>query len=161
VKENPDHHPRRVVFLDHTAALGGGEIALLNLVRHLDARDHAIVVLFSDGPLRSRLTELGIETHLFPLSDRITNTRKEKVGAGLLFRAGDLLAAVAFTWRLRALLRSLRADIVHTNSLKSDLLGGVAARLARRPVVWHVRDRIADDYLPGPAAKDWALSRRP
>ena len=25
--------PRRVILLDHTAALGGGEIALLNLVR--------------------------------------------------------------------------------------------------------------------------------
>ena len=37
---------------------------------------------------------------------------------------------------------------MHANSLKALLYGGLAARLARIPVVWHVRDRIADDYLP-------------
>jgi glycosyltransferase involved in cell wall biosynthesis len=47
-------------------------------------------------------------------------------------------------------LRRRKIDIVHTNSLKSDLLGGAAGRLARIPVIWHVRDRIAADYLPRP-----------
>jgi glycosyltransferase involved in cell wall biosynthesis len=42
---------------------------------------------------------------------------------------------------------------VHTNSLKSSLYGGIAGRLARVPVVWHIRDRIADDYLPSPAVR--------
>jgi glycosyltransferase involved in cell wall biosynthesis len=151
------HTSRRVIFLDHTAALGGGEIALLNLVAHLDCRDKPIVVLFSDGPLVTRLAELGIETHLFPLSERITNTRKGNIGAGLLLRVGDVVSALGFVWRMRRFLRSLRADLVHTNSLKSDLLGGVAARLAGLPVLWHVRDRIADDYLPGRVAKVFRL----
>jgi glycosyltransferase involved in cell wall biosynthesis len=43
--------------------------------------------------------------------------------------------------------------LVHTNSLKSDLLGGIAARLAGVRVVWHVRDRIAEDYLPAVAVR--------
>ncbi len=42
---------------------------------------------------------------------------------------------------------------MHTNSLKAALYGGVAARLAGVPVVWHIRDRIADDYLPRPARR--------
>jgi glycosyltransferase involved in cell wall biosynthesis len=46
---------------------------------------------------------------------------------------------------------------VHTNSLKAGVYGSVAARLAGIPVVWHVRDRIAGDYLPGSAI---ALVRR-
>ena len=33
-------------------------------------------------------------------------------------------------------------DLIHTNSLKADIIGGLAGRLAFRPVVWHVRDRI-------------------
>jgi glycosyltransferase involved in cell wall biosynthesis len=40
---------------------------------------------------------------------------------------------------------------VHTNSLKAGVYGTVAGRLAGVPVVWHVRDRIAEDYLPRPA----------
>ena len=37
---------------------------------------------------------------------------------------------------------------MHTTSLKADLIGVPVARLARRPLVWHVHDRIATDYLP-------------
>ena len=55
--------------------------------------------------------------------------------------------------RLSRRIRALDADIVHTNSLKAALYGGVAGRLARVPVVWHVRDRIADDYLPTSAVR--------
>ena len=50
---------------------------------------------------------------------------------------------------------SSQPDLVHTNSLKAALYGGVAGRLAGVPVVWHVRDRIADDYLPGIAVTLW------
>ncbi|HWH30025.1 MAG TPA: glycosyltransferase family 4 protein, partial [Mycobacteriales bacterium] len=37
---------------------------------------------------------------------------------------------------------------VHTNSLKAAWYGTLAAKLAGVPVVVHVRDRIAPDYLP-------------
>jgi glycosyltransferase involved in cell wall biosynthesis len=41
--------------------------------------------------------------------------------------------------------------VVHTHSLKSGLYGSLAARLARVPSVWHLHDRLADDYLPARA----------
>jgi glycosyltransferase involved in cell wall biosynthesis len=46
-------------------------------------------------------------------------------------------------------LQQARTDIVHTNSLKTHVLGGVAARLAGKPLIWDVRD-ILD---PGPARR--------
>jgi glycosyltransferase involved in cell wall biosynthesis len=52
---------------------------------------------------------------------------------------------------LRRRIREHAPDIIHTNSLKSALYGGVAGRLARVPTVWHIRDRITTDYLPAPA----------
>jgi glycosyltransferase involved in cell wall biosynthesis len=51
------------------------------------------------------------------------------------------------------MLRDERPDLVHTNSLKSGIYGSLAARLAGVPVVWHVRDRIADDYLGRPLTR--------
>ena len=42
----------------------------------------------------------------------------------------------------------MEIDLIHTNSLKADIIGGIAARIAGIPVVWHVRDRIEADYLP-------------
>ncbi len=81
---------RRILYLDHTAALGGGEVALLNLLKHLDrSRYEPVVCLFADGPLTGLLRDAGIQTHLLPLPDSIVNTRKESLkGLGLLPREG-------------------------------------------------------------------------
>jgi glycosyltransferase involved in cell wall biosynthesis len=69
-------------------------------------------------------------------------------GAALL---GAAPGAAAYVARLALRLRALRPDVVHTNSLKAGVYGSLAARVAGVPVVWHVRDRIAEDYLPRPA----------
>lgn len=144
-------HPtlQRIFFVDHTASMGGGEIALLNLVCHIDpSRYQPIVVLGSDGPLRKHLLAAGIETHLLSLSEEVANTRKDALSRKTLMQARMVIASLKYIFRLSRLMRILRADIVHTNSLKSDILGGLAARFARIPVIWHVRDRIDPDYLP-------------
>jgi glycosyltransferase involved in cell wall biosynthesis len=59
--------------------------------------------------------------------------------------------SVAYVLRLARRLARLRPDLVHTNTLKAALYGGMAARIAGIPCVWHVRDRIASDYLPSSA----------
>ncbi len=138
----------RVLFFDHTAALGGGEIALANLVRCLDpAKIKPIVVLASHGPLVARLSAIA-DTHVMPLSPRVVSHRKDKLGLATLFRPGDALRVLIYVGRLARFIRANKIDLVHTNSLKGDIIGGAAARLAGRPVIWHVRDRIEDDYLP-------------
>jgi glycosyltransferase involved in cell wall biosynthesis len=65
-----------------------------------------------------------------------------------LLRLGAVFHALTYIARLAAYLRNHPVDLVHTNTLKADLLGGIAARLAGVPVLWHVRDRIDADYLP-------------
>lgn len=142
---------RRVLFLDHTAMMGGGEVALLNLVRHLDrSRYHPVVVLFAQGPLAVKLAEVGIETHVLPLSSRVTKTKKDTLGLRTFLRLGDMAATLLFIRRLASFMREQHIHLVHTNSLKADVIGGLAARLADIPLIWHIRDRIEDDYLPAP-----------
>lgn len=141
--------PRRVLFIDHTAILGGGEIALLNLVRCLDqSKYHPIVLLFSDGSLREKLEQERIETHLLPLAGEVVDTRKDSLGGSSLLKVSAAFAILSHVWKVARFIAKHRIDLVHTNSLKSDLIGGLAARLAGRPVIWHVRDRIDGDYLP-------------
>ena len=138
----------RVLFLDHTAALGGGEIALFNLVRSLDSRKfRPIVVLGADGPLADRLRSIA-QTNILPLAASVANQKKDKLGVATLFRVRDALTVLAYVRRLVRFIKVENIDLVHTNSLKADIIGGLAARLSLRPVVWHVRDRIEDDYLP-------------
>ena len=149
----------KVVYLDHVARLSGGEIALLRLLPSLEAVNPH-VILGEDGPLVTQLHLAGISTEVLPLGDAARELRKERVtGRGVSARSAA--AAAGYVARLAARLRRLRPDLVHTNSLKAGVYGSLAARLAGVPMVWHVRDRIADDYLPPQAV--WlvrVLSRR-
>lgn len=143
----------RILYIDHTAKLGGGEIALLHLVQHLDrTRFVPVVALGEDGPLRAKLEESGVETHILALSSSVTETRKDGLGLSTLLRLRDVGAAGKYVLTLKKFIRAQNVAVVHTNSLKSDILGGTAARLAGVPLLWHVRDRIDSDYLPGPVA---------
>ncbi len=146
----------KVVYLDHVAQLSGGEIALLRLLPHLD-RVQPHVLLAEDGPLVEQLDLAGISSEVLPFGERARRLRRERVDRG--GGVSPLVAAstAAYVLRLARRLRQLAPDLVHTNSLKAGVYGSVAARLAGLPVIWHVRDRIADDYLPGPAV---ALVRR-
>jgi glycosyltransferase involved in cell wall biosynthesis len=147
-----------VVYLDHTARLSGGEIALLRLLESLDKNYvRPIVVLAEDGPLVARLRDVGVETHVLPLTRQIREIRKDTLGFGAFRKAFLGVGLLAYSVRIALLLRRLKAQIIHTNSLKSDLYGALAGSLARLPVVWHVRDHIDPSYLPGPAVKAFRM----
>jgi len=150
--------PRRILYVDHTAKMSGGEIALLHLVQNLNQRRfEPIVVLSSDGPLREKLEEAHIETHLLMIADSVLETRKDSLGVNTLLRLRDAALTGSYVWALARFIRAHHIDLVHTNSLKADILGGFAARLARTPLLWHVRDRIDEDYLPRPIV--WLFRR--
>lgn len=141
----------RVVVLDHVARLSGGEIALLRVLPAMEGVD-LHVILAEPGPLADRLQEAGISVEVLPLDPAARDARKGSLGrTGASPRA--TLHTALYVLRLARRLRRLRPDVVHTNSLKSGLYGGAAARLARVPVLWHLRDRVAEDYLPGPAVR--------
>ena len=151
-----------ILFFDHTAQWSGGEISLYNLVTHLDStRFRPVVVLFADGPLREKLDEAGIKTRVVPLDASVSQTRKDEMNAASVLKLKQVGATWKLMRRLRRIARSEGAAVIHCNSLKSDVIGGIAGRLAGVPVVWHVRDRIAEDYLPAPIARVFrALARR-
>jgi glycosyltransferase involved in cell wall biosynthesis len=153
--------PIRVAYIDHTALLSGGEIALLNLVTHLDrTKVDPVVVLFSAGPLLDALRVAGVETYLLPLGRHVLDTRKDSLGLSSIAKLRHVLASGLHSLRLARLLRKIAPSIVHTNSLKSDIIGGLAGRLAWKTVIWHVRDRIADDYLPRKVVRLFRLLAR-
>jgi glycosyltransferase involved in cell wall biosynthesis len=143
-----DERPR-VVFLDHVARLSGGEIALMRLLPHFRAID-AHVILGEDGPLADRRVRAGVSVEVLAIAPSARDARRDTV----TFGAASPLAALhtlAHVVRLTRRLRALKPDVVHTNSLKSGVYGSLAAKAAGIPLVWHVRDRIADDYIPGAA----------
>ena len=143
---------KTIVYFDHTALMSGGEIALLHLIRHIDTgRYRPVVVLSADGPLRTHLIEAGVETHLLLLDENVGDARKDSLSLRSLLQPRAALSVLRYACRLARFLKARHAQLLHTNSLKSDVIGGIAGRLAHVPVIWHLRDRIAADYLPAPA----------
>ena len=118
-------------------------------------REPVACVLVGEGhgaapmfPLAERLRERGVQVHVVPLDPAVMETRKDSLGVASLFKVRRLAASLSHASRVAQQIRRIRPALVHTNSLKADLIGGMAARLARVPLIWHVRDRIAEDYLP-------------
>jgi glycosyltransferase involved in cell wall biosynthesis len=145
--------PIRVLYLDHTARLSGGELALARLLAALDrTRVEPLVALAEEGPLRELLARESIETHLLPLREGLRNVRKDSLGfGGWVAQIGALGSLWRYAWRVSRLARQRGVQLLYSNSLKADFYGTLAARLAGVPIVWHVRDRIEQGYLP-PAA---------
>jgi len=145
--------PIRVLYLDHTARLSGGELALARMLAALDRRRvEPIVVLAEEGPLLELLTRQSIETHVQPLDRKLREVRKDSLGiAGWIAQLAALGRLWRYAWRVSRFARQRGIQLLYSNSLKADFYGAVAARLAGVPIVWHIRDRIEDGYLPRPA----------
>lgn len=139
----------RVALVSHTARMGGAEFSLFSIVERLDGRSvEALVVLGEEGPLAERLRALGVEVVVHPLDRSVRDRRKDALGAAGLANPLVLVRALRAAAGLARLFRARNIDVVHTNTLKAHFLGGLAGRLARTRVVWHVRDHITSPYLP-------------
>jgi glycosyltransferase involved in cell wall biosynthesis len=150
----------RVLFFDHVANLSGAEIAMLNLIRHFDlSLIDPIVVLGEEGALADRLRSVA-EVHILPMRADIRQARKDDLGTRSVFSPAALGEVARYVRELARFMRRRHIDLLHTNSLKSDLVGGLAAKLTRTPLIWHVRDRITADYLPPKVARTFRLLGR-
>lgn len=135
----------RVVLLTHVARLSGAEIGLVRFVQA--ARDiDATVIVGENGPLVDALRDVGARVEVLPLAPVARDARRADIGPGpeQAIAAGHVATYVV---RLAARLRTLRPHLVHSNSLKSGVYGSLAARLARRPMIWHLHDHLTVEYL--------------
>lgn len=151
---------KRVVALDHTAQLGGAEIALQRLLAAVDRSWTVSALLFRDGPLRLALEQSGVPVDILELRDRTSSqSRLGLTDPRVLLRAGT--DSMAFSNSLAERLNSMGAELVVANSLKSAVLAELATWRGSTPWVWHLHDRIAPDYLPSPVARGLkGLARR-
>lgn len=144
----------RVMAINHTSELSGAEIALVRLARNLDRNAVDVsFLLLAPGPLERVLVGEGFAVDVVKVSSLVLTADRASLGrvsARRLLGAAGLLRSV---WKLRRLITEAHVDVVHVNSLKAGFLGGIAARLARVPLVWYVHDRIAGDYLPPRTAR--------
>jgi len=140
----PAAGPRTVLYLHSSAGRYGADRQLALLAGGLDpARYRPLVVLAMDGELREDLAAAGVEVLVRPLAV----LRRASMSAGGLAAIAAAMARDA--GGLARLARARGVALIHTNT--SVTLGGAAAaRIARVPHVWHLREIYAgfERYWP-------------
>ncbi|MGO2139904.1 MAG: glycosyltransferase family 4 protein [Leucobacter sp.] len=114
-----------VAFFTHSARPSGAEL-LVGRVAAAMTRVRPIVILGEHGPLEPILRERGIETLVVPLRAR----------------EGGRVRPWGYARGLAATLRARGVERIYTHSAKAHLLGGIAGRLARIPVISHAHDLL-------------------
>jgi glycosyltransferase involved in cell wall biosynthesis len=126
----------RILFLNHVARVGGAERSLLDLVGHLDRnRFDLLAAAPGEGELPDLLADLGVTCHPLPFK-RLRKTFNP------VRLAGELAGVLRVAGELVSLIRREGVSLVHANSNTAQLYGGLAARRAGVPCVWHTRDLV-------------------
>jgi glycosyltransferase involved in cell wall biosynthesis len=136
----------KVLFVTHTAAPSGAEIATARLARALRSLGVDVAVAFAqDGPMARRMRADGFDTEVLPGTfDSRTMTVTDPSPTRLVAGAARL---VRVGWDLGALAAESGATVVIAESSKALIMGAVAARRARLPLLWHVHDRVSAEYF--------------
>uniref|UniRef100_E1T824 Glycosyl transferase group 1 n=1 Tax=Burkholderia sp. (strain CCGE1003) TaxID=640512 RepID=E1T824_BURSG len=131
----------RILAVDQSGVLGGAELSLLEIVKALRSRIE--VVLFDDGPFRTALDKAGVSVEVLD-AGALRNVRKQ--GGSLPKGAAlkGLMSLVRSTAR-----RARGAQVIYANTQRAMVIGAVAGKLAKRPVVWHLRDIVSPEHFGG------------
>lgn len=128
----------KILALDQTGVLGGAELSLLELARQM--KECVEVVLFDDGPFRLALEDAGIEVKVLDASSLRGVTKQ--AGMPKLGALGGIASLVRETAR-----RARDVDVIYANTQRAMVIGALAGKLARRPVVWHLRDIVSAEHF--------------
>jgi glycosyltransferase involved in cell wall biosynthesis len=140
----------RVLFVNPGRHMGGAEESLLLLIEGLRLRDVApTVAMFADGPFAARLVSRDVPVVFLNVATSVRRATRYQSATSLAGTAWLGAKSIPGVARLTAMIKRAQPDLIHTNGLKAHLLGGIAGRLARRPVVWHLRDFPPDGFAGG------------
>ena len=132
---------RAVLFLDQTSKLGGAELCLFDIVVGRGNPSDQ-VFLFEEGPLADRFRAAGVGISVCQLGDRGASVRK---GSGWMRKAASLGGVVRLARRVAR--QSRGVDIIYANTAKALVIGAIAGKMARRPVVYHLHDILSADHF--------------
>lgn len=126
----------RVCFISHSADRYGAELALLELLQGLIAEGVDCRVLVpKKGPLLEALDRLHVEWEIIPYPQWVADARRRWIPSRMLRTVKTLLLAIP----MARLITKWRCDVVCSNTVTIGA-GALAARLARRPHIWHLHE---------------------
>ena len=129
----------KIVFIDHTAVMGGAELSLLDLATAYAATSK--VLLYEDGSLRERLEQ-----------NKVTVEVDQASAAMLGLKASGGISSLAYIpelWKIagRVCRTASGYDLIIANSQKSFVTAALATLRNSPPVIWHLRDILTAKHF--------------
>lgn len=129
----------RVLFVCHTGSISGAELVLIDLVRPWAGQS---ALLFEDGPLHAALSACGLNVAISRWGNGLNDVRRDSSFAKVVPVVSAMYGIVAEVARF-----ARRHDVVYANSQKAFVLSAIAAKLVRRPLIWHLHDIISPAHF--------------
>ena len=129
----------RILFLHHTAIIGGAELHLLSIARHF--RENSQVILFADGPFRPALEAADVRVQTWPNEWSETGARKDNPR----FSAGNMAAVARLAWLTAQ--AACDHDLIYANSPRALFVSSIASLVRRKPVIWFLHDLLDQTHF--------------
>lgn len=120
-----------ILYLHETAKISGAENSLLSLAGGLDRDGFTpFFILPGEGPLLDVLRRSGAGCGIVPMPP--------------IRRIFGVSRPVAM---IHDFIRDNKIDLIHANSIRTNLYASIVGRKARIPVVWHERNLITNELV--------------
>ena len=136
--------PRPVLFVDHAEALGGAERSLLLLMTFLDRSRWQPHLIAPAGQLAAEAARAGIPVH----TQELPRLRGSSRSLQDWWTGAVGISKIA---------KEINAVFIHSNTVRATAYAGLAARLARLPFVWHLREFWLSEDEPTVKWADWLV----
>ena len=117
-----------VVHVINSVGNGGAEAVLCRIVTHPSDDEHHVISLAAPSWYSTMLADKGVDVHYL--------------------RMDSVIHVVPSFIELVKLLCRLRPNVIQTWMYRSNMVGGLAAKLVRVPVVWGIHASMLDRGFP-------------
>ncbi len=128
----------KVLFLDQSGQLGGAELSLTDVAKHF--KHQGLVYLFEGGPFADKLAAAQVP---YKVRQRpsLSISKESGLWQGLL-SLRQLLPLVGEVAKM-----AQTYDLIYANTQKALVVGAMASVLARKPLVYHLRDILSAEHF--------------
>jgi glycosyltransferase involved in cell wall biosynthesis len=132
---------KRILYVEDIGKIGGAEKILYILLSNLNKeRYHPVVVFGSEGPLVKAIKDLGIECHTIKMKEmrKIEITLKKITIYNPVPILLNICQFVVLIVKLVSFFKKNgKFDLVHTNTIQSQLCASIATKLLGMKLLWH------------------------
>jgi glycosyltransferase involved in cell wall biosynthesis len=137
--------PSRILYIDTCIDVAGGQASLIEILKRLDrTRFEPLVASPKASALSGECRRLGIQWFPLPFqSIHISSAGRPVPVSRILDTLGSLRGLLYLVWKIR----QKHVHVVHANTFKAALIGGLASFFTSRPMIFHDRTLIRHGLL--------------